>query len=418
MLRILMLVAIALPLSGIAAPVPPVPDAKTLVAGLSDPSEKVRNESATALRDRVDALPWLRRATRSTDKDTAKRAADLLIPHEKKRQEAVAKVIDACIRDGHVDLFMEWHHYWQPASKDDLWPVGPRAAKAGRDLFAKSCSPEATKRLEHYLTEFGKRKFHFHDGPEERPKGLGSPVWNIRTDRFERWPADVQFASVAGPTHLGGRQGGHYFVLGSANARQIHGTFLVCDGDVWNGIIGSDIPRGFHTEPLLGVRVATSVVICRGNFRGKVAGSAVVLVEGDIDLQPAGPAEMIQDSLIRVSGEIRLAPKLKPVNCTIEAHAKNATAPYKFFELSDVGLVAADDEEGLVVRTVKPNTPFGNCGLAKGDLIRAIDDIPAGHSEEFRKKVRRALVRQGDCLLTVTRGDKTHDLAVFFPLPK
>lgn len=34
------------------------------------------------------------------------------------------------------------------------------------------------------------------------------------------------------------------------------------------------------------------------------------------------------------------------------------------------------------------------------------------------ESVRRALVRQGDCLLTITRGDKTYDLPVFFPLPK
>jgi S1-C subfamily serine protease len=71
-----------------------------------------------------------------------------------------------------------------------------------------------------------------------------------------------------------------------------------------------------------------------------------------------------------------------------------------------------------VPRRVKPDTPFGNCGLAKGDLIRAIDDTPAWNAEEFRKLVRRALVRQGDCLITVIRGDKTIDLPVFFPLPK
>ncbi|MCI0705090.1 MAG: PDZ domain-containing protein [Planctomycetia bacterium] len=407
-------IALGLAVTGwlvIAAPVPPVPDAKTLVAGLSAPSEKVRNEAATALKNRPDALPWLRRATRSADKDTARRAADLLAPSEKKRQDAVAKVIDACIRDGHVDLFMEWHHYWQPKSKEDLWPVGPRAAKAGLDLFAKSCPAVDVKRLEHMLARPGFKTTIFHDGPEvQRPNAKGRATWNIRTDRWDRWPAAVQFASIAGPTELPSwADGGPYFILGSVNAFRIHYMFLACDGEVWKGITGKGVPRPVPT--------GGSVVVCRGNFRGEVVGSAVVLVEGDIDLH-AGPDETIKDSLIRASGAIRLAPKLKPVNCTIEANAKNATAPYKFFELADVGLSLADDEEGLVVSAVKPNSPFGNCGLAKGDLIRAIDDTPAGHSEEFRKKVRRALVRQGDCLLTITRGDKTHDLPVFFPLPK
>jgi S1-C subfamily serine protease len=157
--------------------------------------------------------------------------------------------------------------------------------------------------------------------------------------------------------------------------------------------------------------------VCRGNFTGGSVGASVLLVDGDIDLTGA---DVVRNSLIRASGEI-LAPKARigqPVNCTIEPHAKNATAPYRFFELTDVGLSVVDDEEGMVVAEVKPGTPFGNCGLAKGDVIQAIDDAPPGHSSEFRKKVRRATVVQGDCLLTVARGAKTLDLAVYFPTPK
>jgi hypothetical protein len=67
-----------------AAPVPQ-PPAALLVAGLSDPSAKVRDEAVAALRGRVDALPWLRRAARSADADTARRAAALLAPHEPKQ---------------------------------------------------------------------------------------------------------------------------------------------------------------------------------------------------------------------------------------------------------------------------------------------------------------------------------------------
>ena len=78
-----------------------------------------------------------------------------------------------------------------------------------------------------------------------------------------------------------------------------------------------------------------------------------------------------------------------PAGCTIEAGAKDATAPYKFFELSDVGLSVIDSDEGLLVTAVKAGTPFGDCGLAKGDVIRAIDDAPAGRAAEFRKLVRR-----------------------------
>ncbi len=79
---------------------------------------------------------------------------------------------------------------------------------------------------------------------------------------------------------------------------------------------------------------------------------------------------------------------------------------------------AADGDAGVVVTGVTAGTPFGTCGLAGGDVIRAVDDAPVGGAAAFRRLVRRAAVRQGDCLLTVARGDKTHDVPVFFPTPK
>src|SRR5436190_20169711 len=100
MVRVILLAVALAGGSLVAAPVPPEPIAKNLVAGLSAPSEKVRNEATAALRGRRDALPWLRRATRSADVDTAKRAAALIAANDVKQQEAVSKAIDTCIRDG------------------------------------------------------------------------------------------------------------------------------------------------------------------------------------------------------------------------------------------------------------------------------------------------------------------------------
>ena len=386
-----------------AVPVPQEPPAKALVAKLSDPSEKVRAEAVVALKNRVDALPWLRRAVRSTDEDTAKRAAALLAPHEAKRQEAVARAIDACVRDGRIDLLTEWHQYWQPEKEDDLWPVGPRATKAGLDLYAKSCPKEAWERFEKRLALQASLKTSSHNGPCPERFEAVKCVWLIRTDRLDRMtrePGVVRFASVGGPVRLSGAEG-RYLVLGPVEG-SLDYAFVACDGGIGdrNGVL----------------RARDSVVVCRGNVTGGMVSNSVLLVDGDIDLTRSDDG--IRNSLIRATGEVRLPKGRNPVNCMIEAHAKDATAPYKFFALSDVGLSVVDVEGGLLVTAVKADTPFGNCGLAKGDLIRAIDDAPAGHSEAFRKAVRRALVRQGDCLLTVTRGDKTHDLPVFFPLPK
>ncbi len=396
-----------------AAPVPSLPDAQALVAGLGSPSEDARDAASADLRGRVDARPWLRRAARSTDKDTVRRATNLLDAADKVQQKAASKAVDTCIRDGRADLFIEWHHFWQPTSKDDLWAVGPRAAKAGVDVFDTAVARDQTNYLVRGITAnlAEHAKSRYLDGPFAGETG---DLWYVRTDRIEHDGMALAFASVAGRVRRAELGGGYFFALGRVDVSMLQSAFLICDGSVdgyWPRRGDVQLP-----EPV------NSFVVCRGNFSaGAFVSNSVLLVDGDVDLEQA----TVRNCLIRASGKIRLpkdhkpgAKDGKPTNCTIEAHAKNATAPYTFFELSDVGLSLADDEEGLVVTSVKADTPFGNCGLAKGDLIRAIDDVPAGHSEEFRKAVRRALVRQGDCLLTITRGDKNHDLPVFFPLPK
>jgi hypothetical protein len=332
----------------------------------------------------------------------------LLKPHEAKRQEAVAKAIDACIRDGRIDLFIEWHHYWRPENKDDLWPVGPRAAKAGLELYAKRLPPKQPNELEDRIAlhaTFGEHRFH-DSGDFDLSLARGG-VWHVRADRVFAGLSGITFASVLGPVQHVFLSGGRYLALGPVEAASVRSSFVACDGDIGNGTTTLGTP--------LSTQMVHCVVVCRGTVRLDSALEAVILVDGDIDFHHSAEAK---NSLIRASGEIRLPKFGKPENCTIEANAKDATAPYKFIEFADVGLRLADDEEGLIVRDVKPNTPFGNCGIQKGDLVRAIDDAPAGHSEEFRKRLRRAVVRQGDCLVTVIRGEKTIDLPVFFPLPK
>jgi hypothetical protein len=390
----------------IAAPVPSEISAKTLVADLGDPDAKVRDASAVALKGRADSLPWLRRAARATDQDTGRRADELLAPHEKRCQEAVAKAIDACVRDGRIDVLIEWHQYWKPTTEDDLWEAGPLASKAGLDLYVKSCPKEAWEGLEKKLVSLSKIKTATHDGPY--PERFGSPtrVWQIRTDRLEggaHLGEFFRFASVAGPARLPSlTNGGRYLILGSVEAGEIGEAFVAADGGISNRGMGS-------------CQVAMAAIVCRGNFVGRNVQSSVILVDGDVDLTRS---DGIWDSLIRATGNIRLPVGVKPVGCTFEAGKTDATAPYKFFELSDVGLSVVDSDKGLVVAAVKPDTPFGNGGLAKGDIIRTIDDDSAGRSAVFRKLVRRAMVRQGDCLVTVLRGDKKLDLPVFFPLPK
>ena len=158
--------------------------------------------------------------------------------------------------------------------------------------------------------------------------------------------------------------------------------------------------------------------------RGDVLGvghdvrGAVILAGGDVHLQEG----TFVNSTVLARGKVHRAKRSEFKNCRVESDVKDATAPFKFFELPDVGLgvapPAGKDAKGLAVESVRENTPFGSAGLAKGDTILGLDTAPVTTPEEFRKQVRRAMVVHGDCLLSVSRAGKTLELAVYFPLPQ
>ena len=207
------------------------------MAGLGDPDAKCATRPPRRLEDRADALPWLRRAARAADEDTGRRAAELLAPHEKRRQEAVAKAIDACVRDGRIDVLTEWHQYWKPRPEEDLWEVGPRATKAGLDLYVKSCSKDGWEVLEKGLDLLTKIETATHDGPYPERFAPIKRSWLIRTDRLDgraHVGEDTRFASGAGPARLPQMGGGRFLVLGPVEAGQIGEAFVAADGGIRN----------------------------------------------------------------------------------------------------------------------------------------------------------------------------------------
>jgi hypothetical protein len=318
-----------------AAPGPADQPARALVAGLGNSNPTVREASAAALKGRADAAPWLRRAARAADKDTARRAAALLAPLEEARQRAAAGAIDACVRDGRIDLLTEWHQYWKPTAEEDLWAVGPRAAKAGLDLYAKTCSKESWEKLETRLDLWAQLKTATHDGPyPERFAPLKSG-WLIRTDRLDgeaHGAVMVRFASVAGPVRQIWAENSRCLILGPVETGTIGCSFVACDG-------GVSTRNG-------GVRTLWSVVVCRGDLIGSCVLDSVLLVDGDVDLT-RGDKLSVQNSLIRATGAVRLPRGVAaPAGCAIEAGAKDATAPYRFFELSEVGGVGGRRRRG------------------------------------------------------------------------
>ncbi len=395
-----------------AAPVPSAPPVEKLVRALGSSEKSERDAAERELRTRADAPPWLRRAARTGDKDTVRRALALLEPHDRKRVAGARAALDACFRDRSIDTFIEWYHLWQPDKKEELWEVGPRFGHAAVDLFGKHFKRDGTNPLEDAMLNLFKpaQKHTFHDGP--LPDDIPGSIVMARGDsiRHVHGAKAFAFACLTGDARHETSVLGYTLTLGDCDSLFAQAAVIFSCG-TWPGQWERSGQRQWP------MNASDSVLIFRDHFRVQVAHlhNVILLVDGDITVDSVA---QLRNCIIRATGDIHLPKGREVKNCTIEPRAKNATAPYRFFELSDVGLSVADDEEGMVVRTTKPNTPFGNAGLERGDLIRGIDGAPAGHSGQFRAAVRRALVRQGDALVTVVRGDKQFDVPVFFPLPK
>jgi|GEM_PF-3191322 len=415
--RVAIVVFMCVSVGGIeGAPLPRLEDAKKLADKLGSDAPRIREEAYRKLRARPDANPWLRRLMDSENKTCSVLARNLLVEFDNDRQLEARAALEHAVRSNRLDAVIEWHQYWRPKKGEDLWSIVPPAGKAGLDMHARRSSDDHASPVEsmHAKTLASERSrfYDFTSGFDRKMTESG--VWHVRASDRLVWDGNtLAFASVGGPIFGGFSTGVLHFALGSIEAFHYSGSFVFFEGRLSGGSSADG-----RTTPA--IPLDRCVVVGRGDLVGASADQSIILVDGDIDLSTVmvPPGKVIRNSLIRASGEIRLPKNLMLENCTIESHAKNPTAPYRLFELEDCGLSLADDEEGLVVKKVRPGSPFGNSGLIRGDVIRGIDDRAPGSSEEFRKKLRRASIRQGDCLLTVVRGRETFDLPAYFPLPK
>ena len=389
-----------------------------LILQLGDARFSVREDATRALTESPKYAPWVRRATRDPNPEISSRARDVTAAYRIARQSGIPGAIRVTSRAEQPDLFLEWFLAWRTEKANDLWPPGFYFAQHAAMTHTKLVPRAGMVALNTVLAQQASRlddpklgPVALHDGPWEP---LGSdPAVLVRTDRIDNQRAPIIFAAARGQIRTRDIVRGTFFTQDAFSCQEaITFSLVICDSSPWYMEPGRRIGG-----PL---SVLDSLIICRGNYSGpivNIAGS-VILVGGDADLSET---DTIENSTILVRGKVKMAKKPVLKNAKIEENVPDALAPFKFFELADVGVEVATpekDRKGVPVAAVRAETPFAAGGVTKGDTIVAIDDEPVTTPDEFRKQVRKAMVVQGDCLLTVSRGGKTLDLVVRFPLPK
>jgi hypothetical protein len=397
-----------------------------LVRQLGDPEFAAREAATRELMKHPEAFPAVREASRSSDAEIARRAEVIL--REFNRLEAVRSLprIKAHIRDQEPDLFVERVMRYG-GNEDHVW-------QALTDFGKATCAlgPPYTVLVG---GRFGKRKEsalafleNLDVAQEKKVHGLRALASDTRTVTDIGYylyrgdsltvgtRADLILAVMEGPlrgTQLGGMlfvNGGVSVVngpprlLGLPRDRTLKGV-VVCDGDI-------DFPVPAPGIVLNLDEIAGAVLVCNGSVKcPKTVGASVILAAGNVYFPEGAGINRVK---VVAGGKIHLPKKYELQDSKLIENVPDPTAPFKFFDLSRVGLEVKAADGGVRVAKAEDKKPFAAAGVRKGDVVAAVDGKKVESVAGFRKQIRTAFV-QGDCTLTVRRGAETKEIAVRFP---
>jgi hypothetical protein len=189
-------------------------------------------------------------------------------------------------------------------------------------------------------------------------------------------------------------EGSVLLVNAPVRVRGLRYVLLVCDGDVEIGPIDGSVSDAVVLANGA-VRVTSGITSLR---------SVAVWAAGDITLAN-GPAEYRKPNADRyfAGGRVRGDPRVDLAGRVTEG----ASCPFgvRFLDPAEFGLALAAQNGGVQVMGVEPWSPFARYGVEDGDIITAVDDAEPRTLPEFRRALRRGVIRES-VVLTVRRGNQ------------
>ena len=183
-------------------------------------------------------------------------------------------------------------------------------------------------------------------------------------------------------------------------------------------------------------RVRTSLIICDGDVTLAPGGAdaCMIIANGTITSEKGGP----RDCLLAATGDIKFP--MKKVLRTGHYHAggtvifdpalqKNAkqvrehqaALPFgiKFVDPREFGIELALQNGGVQVMGITKESPFAKFGVEDADVITKIDDVTPKSVADFRRALRRGVIRES-VILHINRDGKNLTRIVFLdgiPVP-
>jgi hypothetical protein len=367
-----------------AAPPDKKHDIDRLIQQLGSDDFEVREEATRKLADRDDALPKLREAMKSGDREVQLRAERLAARIARRLENRRLPELVAGVNKVGLDRFID-----QMATRKDFatsarWELAyqlaraavMRASKVGGKEFSL---PELDLSTMTTLTECPP------SGPTK------AKVLLANGDRGDGEAVEGCLLISSGPLaeQLVAVDGSVLFVNGDVKGcGSVNESVIFCNGEI-----------GYINE------VRNSIVIATGGFAGSTGAKGCFF-----QVQSVGGHTSSRDNVYVNLKEV--AAKTSAGNQFVQTE-EGPLQMFQLFNPASMGLQTSSADGWAKVDGVGDGTPFARAGFLKGDLVLGLDKGPFGSPELFRRFLRRR--GAGDeAVFKVQRGDKVVDLKVQF----
>jgi hypothetical protein len=392
-------VAYVCPLNASDTPDRAAQEIDQLIRQLGDEDFATREEATRRLMMRMEAIPALRKALKSPDPETAKRAAQVLEAFNHKEDKRVLARLQELGKNGEADQAAELlvrRQKWE--DEEAAWQV---------------MTGLAAKVVELGCLEFGEK----HRVPTHEHEGA------IPLGDFRQWAKEVhpEFLASGRVANDPKKQQYGRFVVRAEDISVVDGMGMAHNLFVAAGAVRGAAPTGSTSSVIYTVifaggsvefdEIACSVVVCDGNVtvRNRMLGCLIV-ARGEV--RCSGSAA---DCRIITSGNVHFGEGTNTKGTQVKEREATPLGFIKFFDSSRAGISVLPAEGGVRVAVAAEGKPFALAGVQAEDVVETLDGRAVATPQAFRRMLRTALAEGGEMVFKVRRAGQVREIRVPCP---
>lgn len=348
-----------------------------LIKDLANNRFRVREAAERELLNRAEAIPELRRAAKSGDREIARRARAILASFSRREAQRALLTLQTLGKKGEVDQVVE--HFlvredWGAAS-DEAWEVATNIAGKLLQLEKKTSQPIGMELADDIpFGSFYKYKAAIH------PHVVATR--HARIQKTGNYVIRSEDASVKVPIS-------HSIIVASGKVRLTSPTTTSLI------LAGEAVEADF---------IGNSIVVCDGPIKAKVLSKSIVITRTWVTCDRG-----ISDCLVVAPLGVEFLQGGGVGNSTIRKESN----PLGFVTFFDPAFQFKPNVGGVRISAALDDKRFAGAErLWPNDIVTHVDGIPIQSPDHFRRILRRKLAREAKMIFKVTHWGKLVEIPV------